>query len=234
MRIGAGVPAVALTAAVLGGLLAGCGGSDSGGAEASGTQSAVPAIAGGAPDGDLDVGRLSEAADIFPAGYVAAGLPKAVVSREEAEQLAGMHRAVPISYDPPRCRSLAEPFRMTEGSETAGIRSSEPRTISVLAARMPLPGPDPLVAPGCTKVAMNSPGSMTGTAEAIPAPQIPGAGTLATRSRIEGTEGGATRTIETYTLVAVLSPRTSVMVQGSEDPKLLGELLVKAVAKVRG
>lgn len=231
MPIGAGCARAVLTATVLAALLTGCGGNGPSEEPAPTAQSAAPDAE---PEGGFDVGRLTEATGIFPADYTTTGMPKEVLSREEADQLAGMHSATAMVYQPPECRSIADPLRITEGSQTAGLRSVRPQSIAVLAARTPLPSPGPLLSEGCTKVKMTSPGAITGVAETIPAPKIPGVETMASKTRIEGSEGGAPRATESYTFVAVLSPQTLVMVQGAENPELLGGVLVKAVAAVRG
>lgn len=228
MRIGA---ALAVGALLIGALLAGCGSQPDEPADTSAAQSAP---FGAEPDGGYDVGRLSDAADIFPEGYDVKGMPVAVLTREEADQIAGMYDSIQIAFDPPHCRALSTPFRLTEGSATGGSRSVKPASIVVMASRLSVPNPDPLVDASCTKVTMDAPGVMTGVATAIDAPQIPEVTTLAVKSVVDGQQSGIAAQRESYTMVAALSDRTSVMVQGEKDPKLLGEILVKAVAKLRG
>ena len=63
-------------------------------------------------------------------------------------------------------------------------------------------------------------------------PAIDGVTTLGTRAQLQSGGGSETRTL--YTFVAVLSPQTSVMIQGSENPDQLKAMLVKSVAAIRG
>ncbi|MCV7194434.1 DUF5642 family protein [Mycolicibacterium brumae] len=217
-------------ALAVGALLAGCGSPVD---EPEETTAAADTAFGAEPDGGYDVGRLSDAADIFPEGYDVKSMPVAVLTREEADQIAGMYDSIQISFDPPHCRSLSTPFRLTEGSATGGSRSVKPATIVVMASRLSVPNPDPVVDASCAKVTMDAPGVMTGVATAIDAPQIPDVTTLAVKSVVDGQQSGMAAQRESYTMVAVLSDRTSVMVQGEKDPKLLGDMLVKAVEKLR-
>ncbi|ORA65706.1 hypothetical protein BST26_18390 [Mycolicibacterium insubricum] len=225
MRIGA--LAVALTAVISGATTAGCGGEPG----AAPTTSAV--ANSGEPDGGYDVGRLTSATGIFPDGVKVTQMPKETLSREQADQRAGLYGSIPMTYDPPDCRALADPFQMSEGSEVAGIRSAQPPSIVVMASRAKIGDPDWVVGPECQKVNVTSPQGVSKAGyERIPGPAIDGVTTLGTRAQLQSGGGSETRTL--YTFVAVLSPQTSVMIQGSENPDQLKAMLVKSVAAIRG
>ncbi len=68
--------------------------------------------------------------------------------------------------------------------------------------------------------------------ERIPGPVIDGVTTLGTRGKLQS--GGSAETRTMYTFVAVLSPRTSVMIQGPDNPDQLKAMLVTSVAAIRG
>jgi hypothetical protein len=187
---------------------------------------------------EYDLSRLSELEDDFP--------PDFTPGNSEVEKL--HHVYVPsvgavvsgskqYTADPPQCSLLLKPVKGVAGSDSIGILADglESRSIGV-GAYVPVDVPAEIPATGCDRMTYTVPDDhrpYSGTAERIAAPAIDGATTYALKTTIDGFGDPE------YFYAAILDNRAYVNVNARLAPDfeaqpLLPDLLVKAVAAIRG
>ncbi|HEX7323292.1 MAG TPA: DUF5642 family protein [Mycobacterium sp.] len=195
--------------------------------ENSGT-SAAPAAA-------LDISRVDNVKDDFPAGFSTEAEPAKSLTQQDIDN-SGVNSFTDAEINPPQCRPMIIPpgAQPTVGAQAAGVRAkSDQGNMFVVAITQPQPvqpGPPPT---GCDKVTVAGGSDESGTAETIPAPQIDGATTTGVKLTMGDDED------PDYIYTAALDNQTSVIAVGSaaEDvnpQQTLSDLLVKAAAAVRG
>ncbi|UMB70919.1 DUF5642 family protein [Mycobacterium paraterrae] len=201
-----------------------------------GTQASQPSGSTTGPAVDYDIARVNNIKGDFPAGFTAAPEAPITLTRDDIDNA----RVIPFTkavYAPPQCRALVIPTYVEPvvGAQAA-ILSAEGERGEIFVAAMRLPHPVEVSPPppGCGHVAMSGSEESSGTAEAVPAPQIEGVTTTGVRLKpaADSSPGG-------YVFTAALSDQTSVAVMGGTETdlhpqQLLSDLLVKAVAAVRG
>lgn len=183
-----------------------------------------------------DISRVNNVKNDVPAAFKTAPSPPTTLTQDDIDNA----RIIPFTkatYDPPQCRALVIPSYVEPvvGAQAAILSAEGDRgEFFIVALRLPHPvsvSPPPA---GCGHVAMSGSDESTGTAEAVPAPQIAGVTTTGLRLKpaTDKSPGG-------YVFTAALSDQTSIAVLGgAEDDlhpqQLLSDLLVKATAAVRG
>ena len=189
------------------------------------------------PPPGVNLARLADIADDFPADYL---VNAGTVHQEQAEyiDLVGttISSGMPLSVDPPQCRALLEPVRGTVGADYIRVRGDGPgpdeQTI-VVSANDRVSVPAEIPATGCERMTFQVEGAIPdGAAERLPGPEITGATTFATR--IDYGPGAS----PVYYYMAILDGGVYVQVDARVDTGLdarnvLPDLLVEAVAAVR-
>jgi hypothetical protein len=183
-----------------------------------------------------DISRVVNVKGDFPPGFGVEVHPAAVVGQRDVEDpefasLAGAR------LDPPQCRSAVIPpyAEPAVGTEAAGVTADgDQGGIDVVAYRSPEPIPLSEAPAGCDRVLVFGDPEDTGVIERIPAPNIAGVSTTA--SKLTTNEEPAD---PEYLFTAAIDDRIAVVVTGSAEAGLnpqqfLSDLLVKATAAVRG
>ncbi|WP_234787506.1 DUF5642 family protein [Mycolicibacter sinensis] len=212
-----------------GAALAGCGP----GAE---PDSATPRPAAAEQAARYDISRVDAVKDDFPAGFTAAAHPAKTLGEQDIAG-SGVAAFTDARVDPPQCRSVVIPRYAdpTVGTQAAGvIAQGDQGNMYVVALRSPNPvaaGDDPA---GCDRISLSGSPQATGTVERLPGPGIAGATTTGAKLTVEDPQEDPD-----YLYTAALDDRTSIVVMGSADAqldpqRLMSDLLVKAVAAVRG
>ncbi|MDT5107464.1 MAG: hypothetical protein QOI25_4977 [Mycobacterium sp.] len=185
-----------------------------------------------------DLARLSEVKDDFPPDFTpspfgAAKLDPAYVDLVGAVVSYGK----PFTVDPQECRALLKPVDGQVGAVTNGSLFDGPNKQSIAVnADAPVTVPAEIPGANCYRMTFdvqNHAVRTRGTAERITAPAIDGAVTEALKIQADGYPD-----VEYY-YAAILDDRLYVNVAARVDPSfaaqpLLPDLLVKAVAAVRG
>ena len=201
-----------------------------------GTQASEPAGSTSSPAVHYDIARVNNVKGDVPAGFATAPGAPITLSQDDIDNA----RVIPFTkavYAPPQCRALVIPpyVEPVVGAQAVILSAEGDRgEIFVAAMRLPHPvevGPPPA---GCGHVTMSGSEESAGTAEAVPGPQIAGVTTTGVKLNpaTDPTAGG-------YVFTAALGDQTSVAVMGGaasdlHPQQLLSDLLVKAVAAVRG
>ncbi len=222
-----------LAALGVGATLAGCG-TGTEGAPAGSVVSPPPAAE--PSPAPYDISRVDAVKDDFPAGFTAQAHPAKTLGEQD---IAGSAVAAftDAQVEPPQCRSVVIPPYVDPkaGTEAAGvIGQGDQGNVYVVALRSPNPiaaGHGPA---GCDRISLSGSPEATGTVERIPAPAIAGATTTGVRLSVADPQEDPD-----YLYTAALDDRTSIVVMGSADAqldpqRLMSDLLVKAVAAVRG
>ncbi|HET9876096.1 MAG TPA: DUF5642 family protein [Mycobacterium sp.] len=221
---------------------------------ASSSTSAAPAAA-------YDISRVDNVKNDFPPGFTAESHPAKTLDQQDIDG-SGANPFTGAKVDPPQCRALLVPpyTDPSVGTQAAGVSAEgDQGNIDVVAFGLPKPIPASEPPAGCDHVSVSGSPEATGTAESIPAPKIDGVTTTAVKfsasdqdqdqdqdqggdqdqdgDQDQGGDGDADE--PNYIFTAALNDQTSVVVTGSTDPQLnpqqlLSDLLVKAVAAVRG
>ncbi|AEF36554.1 conserved hypothetical protein [Mycolicibacter sinensis] len=183
-----------------------------------------------------DISRVDAVKDDFPEGFTAQAHPAKTLGQQDIAG-SGVVAFTDAQFDPPQCRSVVIPPYVdpTVGTEAAGvIGQGDQGNMYVVAMRSPKPvatADDPV---GCDRISLSGSPQATGTVERIPAPAIPGVSTTGVKLTVADPEEDPD-----YLYTAALNDRTSIVVMGSADQqldpqRLMSDLLVKAVAAVRG
>lgn len=183
-----------------------------------------------------DISRVNNVKNDVPAAFKTAPSPPTTLTQDDIDNA----RVIPFTkatYDPPQCRALVIPSYVEPvvGAQAAILSAESDRgEFFIVAMRLPHPvsvSPPPS---GCAHVTMSGSQESTGTAEAVPAPQIAGVTTtgLKLKPAADMSPGG-------YVFTAALGDQTSIAVLGGAEDDLhpqqqLSDLLVKATAAVRG
>jgi hypothetical protein len=183
-----------------------------------------------------DISRVNNVKSDVPAAFETAPGAPTTLTQDDIDNA----RVIPFTkaaYDPPQCRALViPPYVEPVVGAQAAILSAEGERGEFFVVAMRLPHAVPASPPpaGCDHVAMSGSDESTGTAESVPAPRIDGVTTTGVKLKpaTDKTPGG-------YVYTAALEDQTSVAVMGGADEalkpqQLLSDLLVKAVAAVRG
>lgn len=213
--------------------LAGCGHSAE--SDPAGTAAPHPAAAEAAQN-PYDISRVDAVKDDFPAGFTAEAHPAKTLGQQDIAG-SGVLAFTEAQVDPPQCRSVVIPpyVEPTEGTEAAGvIAQGDQGNMYVVALQSPKPvavGDDPA---GCERISLSGSPQATGTVDRIAAPGIAGATTTGVKLAVDDPQEDPD-----YLYTAALDDRTSIIVMGSADAqldpqRLMSDLLVKAVAAVRG
>jgi hypothetical protein len=183
-----------------------------------------------------DISRVANVKGDFPPGFAVEVHPSAVAGQHDVEdpEIASLAGA---RLDPPQCRSAVIPpyAEPAVGTEAAGVAADgDQGSIDVVAYRSPTPIPLPQPPAGCDRVLVFGAPEDTGAIERIPAPNI--AGVTTTASKLTTNEEPAD---PEYLFTAAIDDRVAVVVTGSPGAELnpqqfLSDLLVKATAAVRG
>jgi hypothetical protein len=201
-----------------------------------GTHAAQPTGSTTAQPAQYDISRVNSVKNDVPAGFTASPGPVMTLTRDDVDNA----RVIPFTqatYAPPQCRALIIPTYVEPVvGARAAILSAEGARGEIFVAAMQLPHPVEVSPPptGCGHVAMSGSEESSGTAESVPAPRIEGVTTIGVKLKpaLDKSPGG-------YVFTAAIGNQTSVAVMGGTDPdlhpqQLLSDLLVKAVAAVRG
>jgi hypothetical protein len=185
-----------------------------------------------------DLSRLAELEDDVPPDFVPWN---SKVLKLQQVWVAGVGSVVssgkPYTVDPPQCSVLLKPVDGVAGADTIGIRADGPEKRSIaVGADMPVTVPAEIPATGCDRMSYKVPDDdypRTGTAERIPPPTIDGASTFALKITTDGFPDPE------YFYAAILDDHVYVDVEARlapdfETQPLLPDLLVKAVAAIRG
>lgn len=227
--------AAVLAALGAGVTLAGCGHpADSNSAPASSSASSAPAQPAAAHA--YDISRVDNVKDDLPPGFTAQAHP-AKTLQENDIATSGVTAFTGAQIDPPQCRAAVIPPYVdpTVGTDAAGVRADgDQGNIYVVALRSPQPVAVGQPPAGCDRISMSGSAEATGSVERVPAPQIGGVATTGVKLTVDDPQEDPD-----YLYTAALDDRTSVVVMGSADTqldpqRLLSDLLVKAVAAVRG
>jgi hypothetical protein len=223
MQIGSTLAALGLIALSA----SGCGGS---------SQPSSPAPSSSSSAAQYDISRVNNVKSDVPAAFETAPGAPTTLTQDDIDNA----RVIPFTkavYSPPQCRALViPPYVEPVVGAQAAILSAEGERGEFFVVALRLPHPVPVGAPpaGCGHVAMSGAAESTGTAETVPAPRIAGVTTTGVKLKPanDTTPGG-------YVYTAALGDQTSVAVMGGADDalhpqQLLSDLLVKAVAAVRG
>ena len=227
-----------LTALGMGIALTACGQSEHGPAAAPSAQPQSPSSSGAAPAAasPYDIARVDNVQGDFPAGFEAEPHPTKALSQQDIEH-SGVVALTKATINPPQCRSLIIPpyAEPTVGTHAAGTKAEgDQGSIDVVALRKDQPLPASPLPAGCDKVTMSGAPQVSGTAERIPAPTIPGVTTTGVKISPADEDDDPD-----YIYTAALDNQTSVAVIGStaddlNPQQMLSDLLVKATAAVRG
>jgi hypothetical protein len=218
-------------------LVAGCGGGGTKAAPSSGTSAvatSASAVAGAAEatTARYDISRVGSAKSSLPPGFDPMDLPPTTVTQDKLDAIGvgGLSVVPPATVTPPECASMLKPLAPAGvGAQAQGFVGSQgTQTIVVMAAQAATHVGE-LGHPGCDHIVVSAPAGASGTADRIPAPDIPGATTMGVQAHI--TAGG--NTTEETTFTAVLGDHTVVVVQADLDPKVAGDLLSKVVAALK-
>ncbi|MGB3476065.1 MAG: DUF5642 family protein [Mycobacterium sp.] len=224
---------VLLAALGVGATLAGCGASTE--VAPAGPVASQPPAAEPSP-APYDISRVGAVADDFPQGFTAQAHPAKTLGQSDIDGSA-VAAFTDAQVDPPQCRSVVIPPYVdpTVGTEAAGvIGQGDQGNMYVVALRSPNPVAAESEPAGCDRISLAGSPEATGTVERIPAPAIAGATTTGVKLSVANPEEDPD-----YLYTAALDERTSVVVMGSADEqldpqRLMSDLLVKAVAAVRG
>jgi hypothetical protein len=185
-----------------------------------------------------DLARLSEVKDDFPPDFPPSPFEVAKLDPAYVDQVgAVVSYGKPFTVDPQQCRALLKPVDGQVGADTNGSRVDGPNKQSIAVnADAPVTVPAEIPATGCDRVTFdvkNDAVRTRGTAERITAPVIDGAIIEALKIQIDGYPDVQ------YYYAAILDNRIYVNVAARLNPSfdaqpLLPDLLVKAVAAVRG
>lgn len=185
-----------------------------------------------------DLSRLAEVKDDFPPDFTPSPFEVAKLDPAYVDQVgAVVSYGKPFTVDPQQCRALLKPVDGRIGADTNGSRVDGPNNQSIAVnADAPVTVPAEIPATNCDRMTFdvkNDAVRTRGTAERITAPIIDGAVTEALQIQIDGYPD-----VEYY-YAAIVDNRLYVSVAARLNPSfdaqpLLPDLLVKAVAAVRG
>jgi hypothetical protein len=185
-----------------------------------------------------DLSRLAEVKDDFPPDFTPSPFEVAKLDPAYVDQVgAVVSYGKPFTVDPQQCRALLKPVDGRIGADTNGSRVDGPNNQSIAVnADAPVTVPAEIPATNCDRMTFdvkNDAVRTRGTAERITAPIIDGAVTEALQIQIDGYPDAE------YYYAAIVDNRLYVSVAARLNPSfdaqpLLPDLLVKAVAAVRG
>ncbi|MDT5240638.1 MAG: hypothetical protein QOD97_2836 [Mycobacterium sp.] len=185
-----------------------------------------------------DLSLLAEVKDDFPPDFTPSPFEVAKLDPAYVDQVgAVVSYGKPFTVDPQQCRALLKPVDGRIGADTNGSRVDGPNKQSIAVnADAPVTVPAEIPATNCDRMTFdvkNDAVRTRGTAERITAPIIDGAVTEALQIQIDGYPD-----VEYY-YAAIVDNRLYVNVAARLNPSfdaqpLLPDLLVKAVAAVRG
>jgi Domain of unknown function (DUF5642) len=187
---------------------------------------------------EYDLARLAVMHDDFPPGFIPFPFELRKLQPTYVDQVsAAVSYGRPFTVDPPQCKSLLKPVDGQAGADSNGSRADGPDKQSIsVAADMPVSIPAEIPATGCNRMTytvQDDRHPSNGTAERITAPSIGGATTFALKIVVDGFPQPE------YFYAAILDERVFVDVNARLNPgvqadPLLSDLLVKAVAAIRG
>jgi hypothetical protein len=185
-----------------------------------------------------DLARLAEVEGDFPPGFTPSPFESAKLIPAYVDQVGDLvSYGRPFTVDPPLCRALLKPVGGQVGADTNGSRADGPNKQSIaINADLPVTVSAEIPATGCDRMTFDVKDDAVrtrGTAERISAPAVDGAITEALKIQIDDSPD-----VEYY-YTAILDDRLYVNVAARLNPSfdaqpLLPDLLVKAVAAVRG
>jgi hypothetical protein len=185
-----------------------------------------------------DVSRLSQLNGAFPPGFIPAPSEPGTLLPEWVDAVGTIvSYGRPFTVDPPHCRALFNPVVGQVGANTMGIRADGPGKQAIaIGADTPVTVPAEIPVTGCDRMTFDVEDDAVltrGTAERIAAPNIDGIVTTALKVQLDQLPD-----VE-YHYGAILDERVYVNVAARVAPSfpaqpLLPDLLVKAVAAVRG
>lgn len=214
--------------------LAGCNHStDNGPTDAPVAQSPSASSSAPAPAG-YDVSRVSAVKGDFPPGFDVQTEPEKTLSQQDIDD-SGIGAFTGAAVDPPQCRAMLIPpnAEPSVGTRAAGVHGDgDQGNMFVVALTLPQPVAAGAPPEDCTHASVSGGPEVTGTAEPVPAPRIDGATTTGVKLTVSDQDPD-------FIFTAALDSKTSVIAMGTADPDLdpqqvLSDLLVKAVAAVRG
>jgi hypothetical protein len=185
--------------------------------------------------GAYDISRVDNVKGDFPPGFSVEVAQQKTLDQQDIDN-SGINAFTGAQVDPPQCRSLLIPpyAEAKVGTQAAGVRAnSDQGNMFVVAMGLPQPVSASGPPAGCDHASVSGDPEATGTAEAIPAPKIDGVTTTGAKLTVSADED------PDYIYTAALNDKTTVVAVGSADAdlnpqQLLSNLLVKAVAAVRG
>ncbi|SRX95837.1 hypothetical protein MSP7336_04110 [Mycobacterium shimoidei] len=188
------------------------------------------------PPPKYDISRVDNLKDSFPPGFKTDPHPAKTLEQQDIDN-SGIMPFTQAQFDPPQCRALVIPpyVDATVGTQAAGVRGqADQGEIYIVAMRLTKPTPAGPPPAGCEQVSMSGASQATGTAEAIPAPNIEGATTTGVKLSPADTDEDPD-----YEFTVALDDQTSIVVMGSTAEQLnpqqvMSDLLVKAASAVRG
>ena len=216
--------------------VAGCGGSDQAmPSGSSGTQAPSSSGAAAAP-AKYDISKVDNVKDALPAGFKPDPRPEITLTQSDVDN----PKIIPFTkatFDPPQCRALVIPpyIDPAVGTKAAGLSAEgDQGEIFVVAMRLPKPVTAAPLPADCDHVGLSGSPDSTGSAEAVPGPQIDGV----TTTGVKLTPSDENAPGE-FIFTADLGDQTSIAVMGGAADELnpqqvLSDLLVKATAAVRG
>ena len=220
-------------------VLAGCGGGgDSDLAESSPAQPMPPSAvetSAAEPAVEYDISRVAGITDDFPTGFATAAHPTKTLDQHAIDN-SGVAVFTHAQVDPPQCRALTIPpyAEPSAGTEAAGVSAQgDQGNVYVVALHLAQPVQPSAPPEGCDHVTVSGSPEADGVAEPVPAPEIADVTTSAAKLSSD------TEDEPNYLFTAALDDRTTVVVMGSVDdqldpPRLMSDLLVKAVSAIRG
>jgi Domain of unknown function (DUF5642) len=206
--------------------------------ESATTDSAPTASSSAIALPDVDLSRLADLRDDFPAGFNAA--PPSEPGKESAEYAYLVGDTVsygrPFTVNPPQCRALLKPVDGLPGADRMGVGAEGPeKQVITVSLNNPVTVPAGLPSAGCDRMSFHVQDDAVrtdGTAERLAAPNIHGAATSAIKITVDGAP------YVEYFYVAILDSRAYTEVRARVNPNfqaqpLLPDLLSKAVAAIR-
>lgn len=191
------------------------------------------------PPSRFDVSAIAKMRDAMPPGFIPtypSGVTK-LTPPLAANVGSVVSYGQPFIVEPAGCRPLLQQVRASAGAQSQRARGDEvdKRTISI-GAVAPVDVPDPIPSVGCDRMTYDVDEAeypLRGTVERLRTPAIDGAVTIALRNVVEGYPN-----VE-YSYAAIVDGGLYVDVDARLAPDfpaeaVLGDLLVKAVAAVRG
>lgn len=184
------------------------------------------------PAEGYDISRMANMTADFPSGFNVTKVSHYVVTQQMVDMADAIAGGVKPIVDPPQCVPATH-SNVAVDEQMQTIKADGPQHIEIIAGQTTQENPASRVPTDCEHVVLTAAGGAHGSEDGIPSPTISGVPTYAFKLHWDSAPiTGQTK--DTYRYVAVLSERTVAGVNGESDPELLQDLLVKAVAAIRG